>query len=236
MTAKKEHKEIKKENKEIEKSIRKKEQIKAENKIVKNILIIIFVIAVGIFLFMLILKSIGSFTYEGVKFETKKFCDAGPPCLITYKTMLPVKVNGTDTRIALPSNKTADYNFYLRNDPRKLDVEFNGNLTLKKIMVLNSEDNFTCEGKGAIAGANLNQLYRLLGISVIKDENATCDSLERYMLVTIKPGNETSVEQVGPVCYNINIKDCEVLEGTEKFMIETFVKINKMLNNETAAG
>jgi hypothetical protein len=231
----KKRKKIKAIKKESEKPVSKEEQAKKENKIVRNLLIMVVVFMAGLLLLGLALKSSGSFKYEGIKFNVKKFCDSGP-CLITYQTSLPVKIDETGTRITLPANKTADYNFYLRNDPRKLDVEFNGTLVLKKIMVLNSKDNFTCEGRGGIAGANLNQLYWILGINVIKDENATCDISGRYMLVTVQPGNKTSIEQVGPACYNINIKDCEVLEGTEKFMLETFVKINKLLDNATAAS
>jgi len=234
--ADKKRKKIKKGQKEVEKPISKETQIKKENEIVRNVLIAIIAFMVILLFIGLALKSAGGFKYEGVKFNVKKFCDAGPPCLTTYKTSLPVKNNGTYIRVTSKLNKTNDYNFYLRNDPRKLDVKFEGTLVLKKIMVFNSEEDFVCEGKGAIAGANINQLYSVLGIDVMKDENATCDSLERYMLVTVKSDNKTSIEQVGPACYNINIKDCEVLEGTEKFMIETLIKINKILNNETVAG
>ena len=49
------------------------------------------------------------------------------------------------------------------------------------------------------------------------------------MFVKLQEANKTSIEQVGPACYNININNCEILEGTERFMIETFVEINKKL-------
>ena len=49
------------------------------------------------------------------------------------------------------------------------------------------------------------------------------------MFVLIQESNRTSIEQFGPACYNINIKNCEILKGTERFMIDTFVEINKIL-------
>jgi len=224
-------KKIKKEKREMEKTSKGGEQMKTENKIVRNIVIGIFLFAICIFLVILFLKSSGEFTYQGVKFEVKKFCDSGPPCLVMYKTTLPVKSNGTDFLVTTLSQKTNDYNFYLRNDPRKLNVPFNGTLVIKKDLVFNSEEVNSCPA-GA-AGPNFNLLYYHLEIHVFKNESLTCDPLGRYTLITVKPGNETSIEQIGPACYNINIKDCQILEGTEKFMLETFVQINKLLNNQT---
>lgn len=225
--AKKRKKESVKE--EVKEPVSKEEQIKAQNKILRNILIGIAAFMAGIFLFVIISHSLSRFEYQGVKFEIVRFCDAGPPCLVTYRTSLPIKTDGKNTFVVKPSEKNADYNFYLRNDPRKLDVNFTGDLVLKGNMVLNSESDFTCDGKGAIAAANLIQLYEVLGTKVINDENASCDLLGRYMFVQVKPGNQTSVKQFGPGCYNIDIKDCEILEGTEKLMIETFIKVNKDL-------
>jgi len=204
--------------------VNKAEQAIAHNKILKNILIIIFIIAAAFAAFIFISNSLTKFEYRGLQFEVVKFCDSGPPCLVTYRTSVPVRSS---------NGEIVPYNFYLRNDPRKLDVNFNGQIIFKENMVLNSEEDFICNGKGAIAGANLVQLYQILGTNVMKDENATCDPFGRYTLVTVKPGNETRIEHLWPTCYNIYIKDCEVLEGTEKFMIETFVEFNKALQNQS---
>ena len=40
------------------------------------------------------------------------------------------------------------------------------------------------------------------------------------MFVNIRGGDKTSVEQYGPSCYNINVDECEILEGTERFVLE----------------
>ncbi len=223
-----------KKEKEETKELSHEEVIKKENKGLRNILIGIIGIIAAIFLFMFLLNYFSSFSYHGVKFDIVKFCDSGPPCLVTYRTSLPVRPNGGSYVVVKPADKTNDYNFYLRNDPRKLNVGFNGTISIKSNVVFNSQDNFTCNGNGIVAGQNFVQLYQLLGSKVIRDENATCDTLGRYMYVRVQSGNQTSIEQFGSACYNINIKDCEILNGMEKFMIDTFVKVNDILNNKTA--
>lgn len=215
---------------------KRKIQIKEQNNILKNIFIIFSLVIVGFLLFLVISKSMNNFEYKGVKFEIVKFCDAGPPCLVTYKTSLPVKVTGDNILLTTKDKKTDDYNFYLRNDPRKSDLDFNDTILFRNLMVLNFTDPFICEGKGAIAAANLIQLYNILGINFVADENATCGSSNMYTLVKVVPGSKTKIENPWPACYTITIKDCEILEGTEKFMIETLVEVNKILNENSGSS
>ncbi|MFH1311287.1 MAG: hypothetical protein ABIH65_02685 [Nanoarchaeota archaeon] len=198
----------------------KEESTKNQYKILKNFLIGMGSIIMLIFLIIFIINLGNNFEYQGMAVKVVKFCDSGP-CLVTYNMQIPV----------LYKRENTTYNFYLRNDPRKLaeNVKFEGRLVFRDIMVLNSTSDFNCNGKGIIAVANLLQLYKITRINVIKDENATCDPDGRYMFVKLQESNETSIEKVGPACYNINIKDCEILEGTERFMIETFQEINKQL-------
>ncbi len=192
----------------------KKEQIKAENKILRNFLIGICVLALGILLIYIIFQAMTSFEYQGVEFKVVNEGD-----LVFYNTEFPLfNQNG---------EHIADYNFYIRKDPRKLDeIPFEGgDLVLAKTLALQSEEEFHCDGDGIIAIANLVKLYQILNINVVRDENATCDSLGRYTLIRLKSGNETKVEKIGNSCYNIVINDCEILEGTERMMLETFIQI-----------
>lgn len=189
----------------------KQETIKKENKQLKNILIGIIIVLLLILLGYWFINSVRNFKYNGVDFEVVKEGD-----LIFYNTKLPLY----DTS----GNYYNDYNFFLRKDPRKSNVEFNGTIKIKENMVLNADDNLNCEGYGVIAIVNLKNLYEALGTKVIRDENASCDNLSRYIYMEVKPGNETKIEEVSPACYNIYINNCEILEGTEKFMVETFAK------------
>lgn len=158
------------------------------------------------------------FNYHGVKF---KIIQQGK--LTLYNTQIPLYNSS--------GKKYADYNFYLRNNPKNLEnIPFNGKLYFLRNMVINSTEDFTkCDKYSPIAFANLAQLYTIMGTKVIKDLNASCDKQGRYIYLNIKTGNETKIEQVGPACYDLVVNNCEVLNITEKFMVETFIKIN----NET---
>jgi hypothetical protein len=101
------------------KKISKKEQ----NKILRNTLAFLAIILIMAVLVFVFLNSVRYYEYEGVKFETIKEGN-----LIFYKTTIPVEFN----------DRSADYNFYLRTKPSELkEVPFNGNLTIKKIILFN---------------------------------------------------------------------------------------------------
>ena len=198
------------ETKKVEKG-----QIESENKILRN-----FLIGLGAFILIfiatfLIISSSQHFNYRGVKFDIIE--DEGG--LIFYKTSLPVKNEG----------KTADYNIYLRKDPRTSgEIDFNEDIELAKILVYNSTG-FSCDGDGVIAVANFAQTMNIFGVKTVKDLNATCDPEGTYMFLNLKPGNRTSIEKTGPTCYEFSINNCEILDATEKFMVELIVKTNKIM-------
>jgi hypothetical protein len=195
-----------------------KKQIEEQNKTLKKVLIILGILSIIFIAGVLFVYSLRFFNYEGVKFEIVKQCGIGNSnCLILYKTAIPVVYNG----------KIVPYNFYLRNDPRKLGgIVVDGNVSLSENAVVNLKSDFNCNGDGMIGLANLVNLYKVLGINTIKDENASCDKLGRYIYLNIEEGNSTKIEQTGPKCYNIQVSNCEILKATEKFMLEYFVKIN----------
>ncbi len=195
-----------------------KKQISNENRILRNIFIFIGILVILSLIGYLVINNIRNFEYQGVNFETVNFCDK-KPCLILYQTSLPVIYDG----------KKADYNFYLRKDPRKSNVTFKGELNLIPKMVINSTEDFNCNGDGIIAMANLVKLYSVIGSKVIKNKTLECDSSGNYMFLQIQKGNKTSIEQFGTACYNLKVNNCEILESTEKFMTETFSKINKLM-------
>ena len=194
-----------------------KKQIKQENKILRNIFIIISIFIIGTISIFFIFNSINNFEYKGVKFQ--KVNEVAP-----YKTQFLVTYNGN----------LVPYNIYLRNDPRKLDkIEFDGEMNLFNEMVINATSDFNCNGDGIIAIANFVQFYELLGVNTLKNETLSCDDEKEYTFIQIQEGNETKIEQFGYSCYNININNCEILEGTERFMIDSFIEVNKMIRGES---
>ena len=198
------------------------EQIVNQNKQLRLFFIAIGGLLVLIFSIYLMVGSLSKFDYEGVKFKIVK-----EGKLIFYNTAFPYKNSIT-------GNVIGDYNFYIRNDPRKLkeEVPFNGEIGLMKNIVMNSEDAFNCDGDGIIAIENMRRMLEVIGAtSIIRDENATCDESGRYTYILLKKGNETSIEEVGNSCYDINVNNCEILKATERFMVETFVEFNNQKDN-----
>jgi len=193
-------------------------QVKKENKLMKKAFIIMMIILGSFLITYFIIQSFNHFEYEGVKFDIIK-----QGSLTLYRTSLPVTYQG----------EVVPYYFYFRKDPRTLkNINFDGKIRLKEDMVINMTQDFNCNGDGIIAIANLLNLYEVLEIKAIKDENATCDDIYgRYNFLRIKEGNETMINEFGfeGGCYNLYIKDCEILEGTEKLMLETLAEVNKRL-------
>ncbi len=194
-----------------------KEQITAQNKILKNILIGIAVFIAVFLIAVYLINSSKHFEYEGVKFDV--YNGNVLKGKIIYGTSIPTVFNGQLT----------SYNFFIRNDPRKLeDISFEGDLILKKNIVIEMNEEFKCEGEEIIAIANLVKLLEFFGGDVIKDENASCDIQGRYSHIKIQRGEITKIENVGgPSCYILYVKDCEILKATEKFMLEGFINFNE---------
>jgi hypothetical protein len=188
-----------------------KDQIAHQNRLLRNILLIIGIIVVGFVLVLLVLYSMNNFEYNGVKYNVLKEGD-----ITFYHTDF-------QSRFVKPGI-TVRYNVYLRNDPRELkNIPFEGNLAMLEMAVIDSKENFDCEGDGAIAIANFNQIMKAMGTEVIRDPEASCDSSGRYMFFDLKSGEETKIVQTGPACYDFIIKDCEVILATERFLIETSI-------------
>ena len=73
--------------------------------------------------------------------------------IIFYKTALPVIYN----------EEIVPYNFYLRNDPRKLNVPVNGRISFKNNMVLEvTTEELFCDGDWNLAIGNIQNLYGIL--------------------------------------------------------------------------
>jgi hypothetical protein len=195
-----------------------KEEMKHNKKQLKIILGVLGGLILVFVLIIVFYNLSGNVKYDNVKFQKENYCDS-KPCLTVYHTSLPLySSNGSHT---------ADYNFYIRTNPKELkEIPFEGNLVLKRGYTMNITDEFNCEGDGTIAFANLVQQYQIANIVYINDENASCDSLSRYDYYEFHKGNETRIVQRGnQSCYDIYVNNCEILPATEKIMAETFSKL-----------
>lgn len=212
--------------KESEKSADEKEsgskkQLEEQNKVLKRVFIWAGILMIAFFAFSVFSYYQTHFKYEDVDFKIVK-----EGKLIFYNTIIPMNYEDSIT-----GKHIVDYNFYIRNDPRKLaeDVPFYGDFELMNNVVINSTEEFNCDGDGVIAIANMVNLFDKVGATVIKDPNANCDAQGRYTFINIQSSDKTGIVQVGHSCYALNVNNCEILKATERFMIETFVKIDKWL-------
>lgn len=197
----------------IKEEVVKKGQKEEENKVLISILIFIGVLLLFVALYFFAVKNSNQFKYDGVKYTVIKQGQ-----LTLYQTSFPITYNGSKK----------EFNIYLRNDPREVGKNVPAPETPISISntVINITKEFDCNGDQVIAIANIVNLYGALGKKIMRDENASCDTLGRYMYVVIQPGNETRIDKFGPNCYNINIKDCQILQGTERFITKILAGIN----------
>lgn len=190
-----------------------KEQIEKQNVLLKRIFIFLGVALLIIIIWVIVVDSIRNFTYKDIDFNVVKKGQ-----IIFYHTSIPF-YDGSHNHIA-------DYNIYLRKDPRKLkDFPFNATINRKEVLVIESDNPFNCDGKGVIAVANLVQIFENIGTKTIKDPKAGCDPEGKYTFVKLQEANSSSIIQTEPSCYEFNIANCEILEVTEKFIVEALADI-----------
>ncbi len=195
----------------------KKKELSKENKTLMKILMVIGLFFLILVVSFFIMKTSNQPEYNGMTFNVIQEGE-----LTFYQTAFKVLYKGELT----------NYNIYIRNNPRKLekDVPFEGELELRNFLVLNTTtENLFCEGDWSLAIGNLQNL-EIFNIEIMTDKNATCDENGDYMFVEIEEGEETKIEQFGPSCYRLTVSDCEILPVTERFMIEVFSEVNKLLD------
>jgi len=179
-----------------------------------------FFIAIGIFFILGLLlfyvsNSSKSFSYKGIKFNIIK------QGKITFYNTQFHKSFG---------KKNTNYNIFLRNDPRILGkIPFKGGLNFSHLLFVNVGKNLACNGDGTIAIANMAQIFGFMGTKLVTVDNSneTCDKSGRYLFAKVQSSNRTDVEEFAPNCYDLNVKNCEVLKPTEKFTLEYYLKYVK---------
>ena len=197
---------------------------KISEEAVKGKQIGIFVAIGAIVLFLIILSAYNyyasNFTYLDLKFSKVKFGK-----LDFYYAKIPLfNTNG---------EITGNYNLYIRNDPRELeDIKINGQIRMKPKIIMASDD-IKCEDAG-IAGGELGAIIGLWSRIIPGTTNRTIAEKEgktyascslkdgMYIdstVLTFKTGNVTEIRQTGKDCYEVSVKDCEILRATERFIL-----------------
>ena len=187
---------------------------------------IVFIMIATIFAIVLIyfvVQGAKRFNYGGLSYE-----EMNQGSIKLYHTMIPVKDTG--------GNLIANFNLYLRNDPRELrDISINEEIILKTntIVSLSRDAEVGCDDAG-IAGGNFLGFLKSAGIKIsisyaepdyAQEKNAsylTCDANTDQSVIIIKKGEENKITQERKDCFVIEFKDCDILKTTERFMVALY--------------
>jgi len=216
---------LKEEKREIDKKI--SEKMEKEIKILLVIMIIAFVL---FFVFIWISKTAAfSFKYEDLKFRKEAYGN-----IIFYHTQI---------NIARPDGRFV-YDLYLRNDPRKLE-KIPANFSVMNIS-MNVVASFAPEVDrcpyAPLAGVAIGNFFSALKVNIsgaTADADfanstgkpfVTCENAVNQTIIEFRVSNESSIKQEN-TCYIINVKNCEVLETTERFVLSSFIKLLDFTNS-----
>jgi hypothetical protein len=204
---------------------KKKGQLDKQDKILRNFIIGFLVIMIIIASFYIYTQSQTKMSYKGIDYEAKRI--GAEEGIIFYETQTLLKTNDGTNQL---------FGFRLRTSPRelkKIPFENVEEFTLKKINGYTYDGNdFNCDGFATIGMVNLQRLFQKTGMKFLHDENETCDPQGRYNFFKFTLGDKTQIKEIGNSCYEVviegNIEECEILEATEKLMVEIYSKYSEL--------
>ena len=194
----------------------------------------IVMLMIGVVLIILLVPYVmvhffDTFEYEGLEFQKTKLGN-----LVFYSTKFPV--------MSLTGAVVGEYAVNFRNDPRTLGY-IPVNVTNNTIRFVKEGDNFSpvyitlnphmriCEDS-VIGMAGLSRFLSDSGLKVqsaysdknyARENNATyrwCDTSQFDTVIFVTDGNETSITEIDSHCYQIQFKECEILQASEKFQLK----------------
>jgi|SRR3989344_2509956 len=209
-----------------------KKQTKKERKLEKELLGILIFLGVLVVVFLIAsayFKSLNYFEYEGMTFSKQKL---GEIPLFHHSYYIKTK-----------TGELAQYNLYLRNDPRYNNVSISGKSNLLSpgsvvYLSVNSEGLQQCR-YGSLAVGTISSFMTDNQIKVIagnldfwnaglrRDLWVTCENKPGNKVVEILKGNETKVSINGN-CYRVEVSNCEILEATEKLITQSLIDAKKI--------
>ncbi len=227
-----EKKEVKYERKEKKGTKVDNKKNKKERRIEKELLLVIGFMGFLVLMFFIassIFKSFNTFEYQGLAFTRERVGE-----IPVYHYYYYFKDSG---------GKIFQYNLYVRYDPRENDVvvegddiEFNANK--KTYITLNETESLQRCKESVLAIAGLtsfltdNQLNVGGGSTDFWEagrkgqEWITCENKPNNVVISIMEGEETKIKINGK-CHEITVANCEILQTTEKYEIESIIDAKK---------
>jgi len=202
----------------LEKEKPEEEKPKGHEKQTKTAVIIMIVLIVSVLLAHWIVQESRKFEYKGLNFYKEK-----EGSILYYKSLFGY-VTATGENIP--------FIMKFRNDPRELDkIPIKGKIRLQKQVVLSVSPTI---GNCSDTYVTLIDFSRTLKAFSIKASAATtdkqyarenkvdfanCKSAIPETVIVMQEGSETKITQ-DKDCYVIEIKDCEIRQSFERFMLE----------------
>lgn len=199
---------------QIEEKHASKKEVQNFSKILFNVLAFLAFLLILFFSIYYLVDSSKSVNYKGLEYQKLQVGE-----VLFYHAQIPYLKDLENTK----------YNVYLRTNPKKIsrDIPLEGEaISWKQLVVTNySTDGLVCEGNSIIAQANFNQILSDgVGLTLIGNNTVSCDEENRYMYLSIEAGDETKIEKIGESCYRLEFTNCEILEVTERFLLEAISK------------
>lgn len=183
----------------------------------KVIVAVMIILIASIFLAQWIVQQNKKFEYGGIKFYAESEGE-----ILYYKSLLGyVTAEGNNIPFILK----------LRNDPRELgEIPIAGNITLRKEAILSLSPEIADCSNTYITIVDFSRTLKAFGINAsaaTTDKNyakehetvlADCKDAKKKTVIVMKEGNETKISRDGD-CYTIEIKDCQVQESFERFLV-----------------
>ena len=196
------------------------------------------VLIILVFIAYSVMQNMKVFEYEGLVFTEEKFGQIEVYKYSYYPEKPTITGRVTDENPAVV--------FYFRTDPRNNNVSINVNnvvfpngadvyVTYKGIELEQCEYNLlAASNMAAILSRGGIRLKSGLGEKEIATANnityVTCEEFPNDIVVQVESSNETKVVQEGS-CYRIKVSNCEILEATEKFVVEALAQAVERKNN-----
>lgn len=215
---------IKKEE-EKEKNLEKGEVVtedkkaKNYNKQIKIVVFVMAILLVSVFLTYWIVQESKTFEYKGMRFYKEK-----EGTIIFYKSLLGyVSYSGENVPFVLK----------LRTDPRKLDeIKVEGQIkNFREEMILSLSPQIANCTNTVRTMVDFSMTFGAFGIKTTaattdkkysKENNVpliTCKDAQQKTVIVMTEGEENKIIKTAD-CYTIEIKNCEIQENFEKFILE----------------
>lgn len=176
---------------------------------------LVFAVFLGIYFYI---QNLNHFDYVGVEWDKIKFGE--------------MKLYYSQFRLA---ENLPVYNAYLRNDPRKNEVNVNASFKFRnKIVIAYSDKETDCGQYDVYLGSVLAQFIQAMGSTAegavtnkekALEQNITfadCSTAgKKQSVLIVQPSEISSIErsEENPDCYYLNTGKCQQIETAEKFIV-----------------